>query len=190
MGMWDMMTRTRLPVLPTLSALLVAAFALLGPTAAKASIYFNITVSGTEYRLGLVGLGDTGTPSFDQADDDLNWMVPFQKTPWYNDATLASDIARGIAFESATTGISYRAVYNGPSGGSVYDYRWSEDGVTSGDRRRYQFGEAVDTGTTAHYFITQVPEIDGPVLAQAVFVLGALYLLLRGQVARRRADII
>lgn len=193
MGIVDIMTMIRLRSVSSVLAIFAMAFALLSPTVSKASQYFTVTTTSFgEYRVGLVGAGPSGTPSYDDADN-FNWMVPFVSTPWHGNSVFATEIAEAVAFAAGTVGISFRAVYSGVSTDKNVSYAWAAQRpnltFVSQSRTVGQDSSITDGGVNidSQYWITQVPEIDGPVLAQAMFVLGALYLMLRGQVWRRRA---
>lgn len=154
-----------------------------GPVQAQ---QFTVTIGGADYRVALVTVPETGTPSYDQAVAN-NTFVPFTLTPWFGAEADAQSVATQVRQQSGTTEISYRVPFNTRGNGRV-DYGYSYSDMGSGLADLNQGSQATETGTSAHFWVIQyvVPEIDGPVLGQAIFALGAFYLVLRGGGRRRQ----
>lgn len=165
----------------------------LGASAQASVTPITVTVGGTQYKVASVF--PPGSQSFSEAQA-ANWMVPFTNTPWYGPGTSAKpfalDIAEAVANELSSLLISFRVPWRVATSGFVeYAYAVNTSSTTQVSGFNGRGGPATgsndgQSGAAQHLWITQVPEIDGPVLARAFFVLGALYLLLRGQVGRRR----
>lgn len=160
------------------SILLLASLGLAKPAAAT----FTVNTSLGNFVVDTVG--PPGKQSYDQAVVN-NWMVPFNDTPWWGNPAAALDIAEQVRDAADLVGVSFRVVLGTFS--NRVNFAWASntsDGLQSGTQSRTT-GTSLSTDggfpSTQHAWVTQVPEIDGPVLAQAMFVLGSLYLLLRGK---------
>jgi hypothetical protein len=168
----------------------------------------TVTVDSVTYRLALLGDGP-GSLSYNDAIG-INTFVPFDQTSWWNTGTSVIDgnlaaqelpeaIAEAVA--AATTSepasVAFRVPYetftNAANQDRVRFGTATGDGSNARSRSRVvsftnsgDFPDAVPQ-VTQHVWVTEVPEIDGPVLAQALFALGTLYALLHGRF-RRRVD--
>ena len=155
---------------------------------------FTVTVGSVNYRVALVDVPGDDTPSYNQAAA-ANTLVPFTQTPWFQnaDAAAARSIAEQVQAQTGRTDTAYRVPYDLRDvlvlnfiPATRVDYGVAVSGQ-SGTTSAFVGGtlDGPDGTASRISWITEVPEIDGPILAQALFVLGAFYLLLRGRLGRR-----
>jgi hypothetical protein len=137
-----------------------------------------VTVGGTTYDVQFF----PGGQSFDDNRASL------KATPWFGDATLASDLADAYRDQVATPYpfddnifIDYLFFAHEETGGTVsVEYL-----VENGFRSSFDLSDAVKSLSFQYAYsagtVSAVPEIDGNALAQAGLILLALFLVLRGR---------
>lgn len=173
--------------------------------AAATAQTFQVTVGGTAYDItidGYVpGLDIVAANGPGHADGRLTAFGS-----WFGNATLAETVAGGLPFAKVPDGIDNvffahsvdgvaREVsyFDRASGGAVGDDARGltpAEGAEGGDltgSEAWAYGTATPAPSTRQGTPpASVPEIDGPVLAQALFVLFALYATLAGRRRRRQ----
>jgi hypothetical protein len=156
-----MLTMRRTGVVTGLCA---AAFAVAATSAASA---VEVTVDGVTYEVStFFGSYTANSGSFDTAS-----------MPWWNDRALAKSVRDAYLDATSPSGTYFAYSF---SGGQVSALQASSKSDTTSNLASADFA----TYATATEVPAEIPEIDGPVLAQLVAVLGAGWLI----VAARREE--
>ena len=143
---------------------------------------FQVTVGGITYNVTIEGF--VADRRFDIANNPSNADGQLTSaSSWFNDRALAQAVASEVDPSQFPTGVTnVFFAYNLNGGGTQVDFwnRSSGSPSASDERRRTNRNQGDLSAFEAWAFGTAspVPEIDGPVFAQALFVLLVLYLLL------------
>ena len=140
---------------------------------------FQVVSGGVTYEITLTSV----SPSKFR---DLSGTSDPTQNPWWGERQLALDIAAAVPSQVFTDfGVTQLDFAFARRTSNFVDYAFATStnpGVGAFAERNVNADPA---GVWAFGTLSVVPEIDGPILMQALFILGAVYALLRGR--RRRS---